>query len=166
MMQKAPKLAAFLFFLIISKTISPSLVQAASLNEVGSEQLCLAGLMSEFSWSDGQEQGQGQGKTKGSAKMGTYSHSNGEIHVFKSRRGSFMCRVDRNRILWADSRGQWRDRELDTYISYQINDDQVIINRRFHDGSTQETSVKKLVLKTHVPSRKSCVPVNKKQAKK
>jgi len=161
MMQKAFKLALFLFLILIAKSINPSVSHAASLTEVGSEQLCLAGLMSEFSWTADQ----GHEKSKRSTKMGTYSHSNGEIHVFKSRRGSFMCRVDRNRIIWADSRGQWRDRELDTYISYQIKDDQVVIHRRFHDGSMQETNIKKLVLKTHVPSRKSCVPVNKKQAK-
>ena len=134
-----------------SPFLKPS--QALGAQEVGTAQLCLAGLMSEFSWD--------LGKNDKKRSNGTYSHSNGDIHVFKSRRGSVMCKVDRNRILWANSSGQWRDRSLDTYISYQIEGPQVIIHRRFSDGSTDQLSYQKSKLLHHLPASKTCVPPRK-----
>ena len=126
---------------------------ALAAQEIDAAQLCLAGLMSEFSWDlENQEK---------KRSNGTYSHSNGNIHVFKSRRGSVMCKVDRNRIIWANASGQWRDRSLDTYISYQIEERDVIIHRRFSDGTTDQFSYQKSRLFRHLPASKTCVPQGK-----
>ena len=127
--------------------------KAFAAQEIEAAQLCLAGLMSEFSWD--------LEKADKKRSNGTYSHSNGNIHVFKSRRGSVMCKVDRNRIIWANGSGQWRDRSLDTYISYQIEERDVIIHRRFSDGSTDQFSYQKSHLLHHLPASKTCVPPRK-----
>ncbi len=127
--------------------------KALANQKIEAAQLCLAGLTREFSWD----------LDKGAQKRsnGTYSHSNGNIHVFRSRLGSVMCKVERNRIIWANASGRWRDRSLDTYISYQIEGPKVIIHRRFSDGTVDQFSYQKSNLLYHLPVSKTCVPALK-----
>ncbi len=129
----------------------------AEAGKLGAVQVCLAGLIREFSWFDS--------SGKPTRAMGSYSHSQKNIHVFKSRLGSVLCRVDRNRILLANSRGQWRTGPLDPYISFELMKGYVKINRRFADGEIVSSELSNLSLLAIIPASKTCVPLEQAASK-
>lgn len=119
--------------------------------KIGAVQVCLAGLASEYSWLN--DEGQA-GK-----HSGVYSHSNGGVHIFRSKRGVYLCRIDRNRILLATGQGSWKTGKLDPFMTFEILDASVNIHRRLHDGKVISTSLSHKALLHIIPASKSCVPV-------
>lgn len=123
--------------------------------EMGSAQICLASLIHHYEWFDGSE--------KPKKSMGHYSHSMDEIHVFKTRFGSVLCRVERNRVLFADVRGEWKNGPEDDFYSFEMKKDRLLIHRRKVDGSFDDFEVYNNKILALLPSSKTCVPVKMKQ---
>lgn len=55
----------------------------------------------------------------------------------------YLCKLSQNKVLWAVPGGRWRNHPADTFITYELKGEQVIINRKHSDGSQSTKTYKK-----------------------
>lgn len=139
-------LTAFLLWL----PVTPPLMAAS--NKIGTAQICLAGLIHQYNWLD-----ENKAPRKG---MGRYSHSTDDIHVFKTRVGSLLCRVQQNRVMVADARGRWQNGPEDDFFSFEVGADTLTIHRRGSNGHFDRLEMAHAEILSLLPASKSCIPVN------